>query len=72
MKEYAIPLLLSIVTTLLNYIFISTATDKSQKLTAQDFKTVLDYIRADVMSEMKQGNEIIMNELKDLRSEIKN
>lgn len=71
MKEYAIPLLLSIVSTLLNYIFISSITARSQQLTAQDFKTVLNYIRADILNEIKQGNSNIMAELEDAQTTLK-
>lgn len=70
MKEYAIPLLLSIVSTLLNYIFISSITARSQQLTAQDFKTVLNYIRSDILNEVKQGNSDIMAELEDVQQTI--
>lgn len=71
MKEQVIPLLLSIVATLLNYIFISTISAKSQQQTVQDFKTVLNFMLEEVKTgqdsirkEIAKSEEHILNEIK--------
>ena len=71
MKEHAIPLLLSIVSTLLNYIFISAISSKSQQQTVQDFKTVLGYLmeelksgQTDLSSDINKAEQHILNEVK--------
>lgn len=66
MKEYAIPLMLSIITTLLNYIFISAITAKQQQLIIQDFKTTLDFI----LSELKSGQKGITDEIQKTEQNI--
>lgn len=71
MKEYVIPLLLSMITTLLNYIFISAISNKSQGLIIQDFKQVLDYIISDVKKGQGNLNEQIVRNKAEIIAEIK-
>lgn len=71
MKEYVIPLLLSMITTLLNYIFISAISAKTQGQIIQDFKQVLDYIINDVKKGQGNLNEQIVRNKNDIIAEIK-
>jgi hypothetical protein len=65
LEKYGIPLLLSLVTTLLNYIFINSISSSNQKQTILDLKSVLDYIRTDTMNEIKLAREQIIAEIKE-------
>lgn len=68
MKDQAIPLLLNIVATLLNYIFISSISARSQQQTVQDFKTVLDFIMGELKNELKSGQQTILKEIEETKN----
>lgn len=65
-KENVIPLMLSIIATLLNYIFISAISSKQQQQTVADFKTVLGFL----MAELKAGQDNLKMDLSETKSDI--
>ena len=65
-KDQAIPLMLSIIATLLNYIFISAISSRSQQQTVADFKQVLTFR----MEELKSGQDNIKMDLAETKADL--
>lgn len=71
MKEQMIPLLLSIVTTLLNYIFITTITSKQKTTTISDLRDLIKVIREDLMAEIKETKTDLIAQIKEIENGLK-
>lgn len=71
MKEHMIPLLLSIITTLLNYIFITTITSKQKTTTIADLRDLIKVLRADVLAEIKETKADLLAQTKETKEKEK-
>jgi transcription antitermination factor NusG len=67
-KEQAIPLMLSIIATLLNYIFISSITNRSQALVITDLKQVMNFM----LNEIKENQTAQIDGMENAKAEIIN
>lgn len=67
MKEQMIPLLLSIITTLLNYIFITTITSKQKTTTISDLRDLIKTVRIDLLDEIKETKADLLSQSKEIK-----
>lgn len=70
-KEFAIPVMLSLITTLLNYIFINSISSTQQKLIIQDLKQVMAYLKDDLKTSQKAIQDDLMKSQVAIISQIK-
>ena len=64
-------ILVGLVTTLLNYIFINSISQASQKQTVQDLKLDLQQIRQDVLNDLKEVKQTLTTQNQTLIAQMK-